>query len=75
MNTTSKKKHWMGSVRATDDFDQPITNAFYDGKTVMGPWAMMSPASWKKYGLNQTGTGYAQKYEKQPDGKWLKTEG
>jgi hypothetical protein len=69
------KKYWMGHIGPTDDFGQPIKDTVYDGKTRMGPWAMMTPSSWRTYGVGQTGTGFAQKYEKQDDGRWLKVEG
>lgn len=69
------EKFWCGQVSDKDDFGVEITNVFYDGKTKMGPWANMSPTSFKRYGLGKTGTGLAQKYEKQSDGRWLKTAG
>jgi hypothetical protein len=68
-------KYWLSPVGAKDDFEQAITDTFIDGKTKRGPWATMSPASWKKNGVGKLGTGYGQKYEKQKDGKWLKIEG
>jgi hypothetical protein len=40
----------------------------------MGPWAIMSEASWQRKGIGRTGIGFGQKYEKQEDGKWLKVE-
>ena len=69
------KRYWMGHVGLKDDFNDPIEKIFYDGKTLMGPWAIMTPQSWRKVGCMRTGTGYAQKYEKQSDGRWLKVEG
>jgi hypothetical protein len=35
-----------------------------DGKTMRGPWAIMTPGSWVD-GIGRTGTGFGQKYEKQ----------
>ena len=69
------KKYWTGNIGKTDDFGKPITDIVYDGKTVMGPWAMMTPVSWMVYGVGKTGTGYGQKYQRQDDGRWLKVEG
>ena len=69
------KKYWMGTVSSLDDFGRPITNTFYDSKTVMGPWATMAPLSWFDHGVGKLGMGYGQKYEKQNDGRWLKVEG
>jgi hypothetical protein len=68
-------KYWIGDVGSKDDFGQPITNEFIDGKTKMGPWATMSPASWKRYGIGALGTGFGQRYKKQDDGRWLKVQG
>jgi hypothetical protein len=31
-----KAKYWMGTVPSVDNFGQPITDVFYDSKTVMG---------------------------------------
>jgi hypothetical protein len=71
----TQKKYWIGQPPSTDDFGLPITDTFYDGKTRIGPWAFMSPISWPKYGIGKTGLGLAQKYQRQSDGRWLKTEG
>jgi hypothetical protein len=35
----------------------------------------MTPASWMRHGAGRYGTGHGQKYQKQEDGKWLKTQG
>lgn len=69
------KVYWRSPVGERDDFNALIEGTIIDGKTVMGPWALMSPASWRAYGVGRLGTGLGQKYEKQPDGKWLKVEG
>jgi hypothetical protein len=71
----TKKVHWLGDVGEYDDFGNAIADTFYDGKTIVGRWAMMSPVSWSFYGYGQLGTGYGQKYKKQTDGSWLKVEG
>jgi len=68
-------QYWLGPVGKTDDFGDKITDELIDGKTRQGPWALMTPNSFKKYGVGRLGTGYGQKYKKQPDGKWLKIEG
>jgi hypothetical protein len=70
------KKYWMGTRPGkTDDFGDPIESSFVDGKTRSGPWAIMSPRSWRRYGVDHLGLGRGQRYEKQDDGKWLKVEG
>lgn len=70
-----KKTYWLSPVGGFDDFDMPISETIIDGKTTMGPWALMTPSSWRLYGVGRLGTGLGQKYEKQDDGKWLKVEG
>lgn len=67
--------YWRGPVRPKDDFGLAITDEFIDGKTKMGPWATMTPESFKKYGFGKLGMGLGQRYKKQADGKWLKVEG
>lgn len=59
-----------------DTCDAPITNMFVDGKTTMGPWGCLCSACFLLGpGIGKLGPGLGQKYEKQPDGKWLKTGG
>lgn len=67
--------YWRSPVGTHDDFGRPIHDEFVDGKTKLGPWAMMSPESFAVYGTGRLGTGRGQRYKKQPDGKWLKVEG
>jgi hypothetical protein len=65
---------WSGQVRSKDDFGDEIADEFIDGKTQMGPWAIMTPASWRAYGVGSLGTGYGQRYAR--DGNvWKKVEG
>lgn len=55
---------WTGSVPdKCDTCGAPIDGEFYDAATKMGP------------GRGRVGPGRGQKYEKQADGRWLKTEG
>ena len=69
-----KDKFWMGSVNDKDDFGAPIKDEFIDGKTNQGPWGIMSPASFRQYGVG-VGLGKGQWYKKQPDGQWKKIKG
>jgi len=71
----AKPRYWIGPIGSKDDFNRPIDVEFIDGKTRMGPWAIMSIDSWRRYGCGQLGTGWGQRYRKQTDGKWLKVEG
>jgi hypothetical protein len=74
MDWATRARFWHGQIRSEDDFDQPIMNKFIDGATTFGPWAIMSPSSFKRYGKG-LGTGLGQAYEKQKDGRWLKIGG
>jgi hypothetical protein len=67
--------YWTGTVPSKDDFGKPMEDEFIDGKTKMGPWAFMTPSSWRRYGIVGLGIGRGQRYKKQPDGQWLKVEG
>jgi hypothetical protein len=58
-----------------DDFGKTIDEQFVDGKTNMGPWAIMTPSSWRLNGVGQLGLGRGQRYERQADDRWLKVEG
>jgi hypothetical protein len=69
------KKYWPGDIGSKDDFGKPISDVFYDGKTRVGQWAIMTPSSWQTYGVGRVGIGFAQKYRRQADGQWLKVEG
>lgn len=73
--TQAKAKYWTGHIGERDDFEQPIKDIFVDGKTKQGQWAIMSPASWRMYGVGTYGTGFGQRYAKTASGKWLKIEG
>ena len=76
----SEPKYWSGRVREHDDFGVPIENIFYDARTFLGPWATMAPSSFELHRLtlneiSSLGTGKGQRYELQPDGRWMKTAG
>lgn len=68
-------QYWSNSVGNEDDFGDTITDEIIDARTKIGPWGLMTPNSWKKYGFNKLGAGFGQRYKKQKDGKWLKIEG
>lgn len=69
------EKKWIGGVPAECDIcKDDIVDAFYDAKSRMGVWGNMCPLCFNRVGLG-LGTGLGQKYEKQADGRWLKTGG
>jgi hypothetical protein len=71
----NENRYWIGDVGPKDDFGIAIDDEFIDGKTRMGPWAMMTLASWRRYGIGRLGAGCGQRYKKQTNGSWLKIEG
>lgn len=80
---SEKPKYWMGTVPDVCDlstpedlpgYHDPVDKVFVDGKTRIGPWANMCMKCHRRDGFG-LGLGKGQKYEKQEDGKWLKTAG
>ena len=68
-------RYWSGDVPAQCQLSQrSITDTFIDGATSYGPWAIMHPQAHDMYGRG-LGMGKGQQYEKQPDGRWMKTAG
>jgi hypothetical protein len=66
-------KYWCGDVEADCQLcNKPIGDTFIDGRTVMGPWANMCPKCHRGSGTG-LGLGKGQRYQKQADGRWLKT--
>lgn len=67
---------WAGKP-TVDDFGQPITDEFIDGAvgSVRGPWAIMTPLSYRMFGIARLGTGYGQRYRLAEDGLFEKVEG
>lgn len=51
-----------------------VLGEFVDGRTMMGSWANMCATCHRRFGVG-LGTGKGQRYERQFDGRWLKTEG
>ena len=79
---TEKKDYWLGPVGKVDDFGDKISDELIDAATQQGPWALMTPKSWKTHGKGQLGLGKGQRFKKQKDnpedlkwGTWLKVEG
>lgn len=69
---------WCGPVPKTcDTCETELLGVFYDAKTSLnGMWANMCTTCFSLGpGLGKLGTGWGQRYERQPDGSWLKTGG
>lgn len=68
-------KYWQGTAPAACDVcGAQIVDTFSDAKTPMGPWANLCPGCASSMSVRY-GLGFGQKYEKQSDGRWLKTAG
>lgn len=68
------KKYYLGVVPANCQLcQQPMGDVMLDATTNIG-WAYMCQACHLKYGRG-LGVGKGQQYEKQTDGRWLKTGG
>lgn len=71
----SEVKYWIGIAPTKCDITGlPVIDTFIDGATIHGPWGFMIPETHKTFGRG-LGTGKGQRYEKQSDGRWIKTEG
>jgi hypothetical protein len=82
MPTLAEKppSYWCGDPPAQCDAcrQQPrVAEKFFDARTVRGPWAILCwPCHENPHiGLGKLGTGFGQRYERQPDGRFLKTAG
>lgn len=76
MNVEQSK--WMGPApKHCDTCSASIQRTFYDAKTNLGgSWANMCPTCWAfGPGINRIGPGLGQRYDRQPDGSYLKTGG
>lgn len=62
-----------------DDFGQAFTmkegELVYDAKTLQGPWATMTEASYRLYGCGKLGLGHGQCYKRQANGQLHKIAG
>jgi hypothetical protein len=68
-----KKVYWHGSpISVCHICSNPIDRRFVDGATRFGSWAFMCIACHDEFGRG-VGTGRGQMYDKQADGRWLKT--
>ena len=54
---------WLSEVPPKDDFGRKIIDTFIDGKTVQGPWALMTVDSYFRNGVG-LGLGKGQLYKK-----------
>jgi len=70
--------YWCGPApERCDSCRLAVRDRFFDARTVKGPWGILcwpcheNPA----IGLGKLGPGFGQQYDRQPDGRFLKTAG
>jgi hypothetical protein len=67
--------YWAGRrVTTCDICRNPIADEFIDGATVRGMWMLMHPVCHGIFGQG-LGKGRGQRFVKQQNGKFLRTEG
>lgn len=74
MATKIKAIYWNAPVPQRDFAGDEICEIFIDGKTRLGPWGLMTPKTFTRYGLG-FGVGRGQMYIKQSDGRWMQDDG
>jgi len=67
------RTEWTGQQAC--DYCGEAADTMYDSASKEGPWAFMCPDCWEKHGLGKIGVGYAQRYDRDPDGRLFKTAG
>lgn len=70
----NKEVKWMGS-KVCDFCHKDIDDILIDGKTMMGPWAVMCEECHSIHGYPTFATGIGQKYKKNSEGDFVKIEG
>jgi hypothetical protein len=70
------RKYWKGTPPLKCDIcEEPIAKLFFDAKTTQGPWGTLCEECFERHTYGELGLGFGQRYEKQANGKWLKTGG
>jgi hypothetical protein len=73
--TPVEKKYWQGSAPGQCDVcTKALAHAFSDARTLFGSWANLCDTCASRQCVTY-GTGTGQRYERQEDGRWLKTRG
>ena len=72
-NNPPQPVYWIGSrPDACDCCYRPVDYFFVDGRTRFGPWAIMCSDCEPRVGTG-VGEGRGQRFERQSDGRYLKT--
>lgn len=72
--SSAKPKYWIGTIENCDNCGGALNNLMYDAAVPRAGWGNLCKGCFTVLGCT-LGTGHGQKYEKQADGKWLKTDG
>jgi hypothetical protein len=72
----AKAIYWSGSTpKGCDACGEPFLSSFVDAATYSGHWACLCADCARVHTRGTLGPGMGQKYELQPNGRWLKTGG
>jgi hypothetical protein len=67
---------WIGKPPTKCDIcERSLALTFVDGRTSDGRWGIMCPNCRISEGRINLGTGLGQKFERNPGGPWVKTQG
>lgn len=67
---------WVGKPPTKCDLcERRLISVFVDGRTSDGRWGIMCPRCRIDEGREELGVGLGQKYQRQPNGDWLKVAG
>jgi hypothetical protein len=72
---TRKPVIYIGPPEKCDLCQRAIGAEFYDGKTVLGPWANMCERCWHVHSFGLLGLGKGQKYRRNAAGEYEKVAG
>lgn len=70
----TRKVKWIGGAPKCDFCGDTKMVSFVDGKTNLGPWAIMCPKDEKRHAIG-IGPGVGQRYRQDEDGHFYKVEG
>lgn len=69
MKRNAVEEEWIGDTPMVCDIcKNPITDQFIDGRTTLGPWAIMCPTCHPSHGVG-LGFGRGQKYHRLGEGE------
>lgn len=66
--------YWTSPLHSCDICHNEFKSVMYDAKISSGPWGNLCQSCFDEFDCS-LGLGRGQKYELQPNGRWLLTEG